>query len=184
MSKGEDIAIAEEIIVSKIYQIRGKQVMLSQDLAELYEVETRVLNQQVRRNIGRFPERYMFQLTKDEYYRLRSQNVTLKRGQHIKYLPYAFTEHGILMLSSVLNSERADKVNMLIIDTFVKLRELMFTHKDVIHQLEQVQNKITEHDNQIMLIFEYLKQVESVKQQEMEQKNRKRIGFRTSSEDK
>ena len=181
-TKNNNIAIAEEIIISKIYQVRGKQVLLSQDLAELYEVETRVLNQQVKRNIGKFPDRYMFQLTKDEYDRLRSQNVTLKRGQHAKYLPYAFTEHGILMLSSVLKSERADKVNMLIIDTFVKLRELMFMHKDVLHQLEQVQNKLTEHDSQIMLIFEYLKQLEAVKQQELEQKNRKPIGFKNKED--
>jgi len=178
--KANKIAIAEEIIISKIFNIRGKQVMLSQDLAELYEVQTRILNQQVKRNIGKFPERYMFQLTKEESDRLRSQNVTLKRGQHPKYLPYAFTEHGILMLASVLNSERADKVNMLIIDTFVKIRELMFMHKDVIHQLEQVRNKLTEHDNQILVIFEYLKQLEAIKHQELEQKNRKRIGFKTS----
>jgi len=178
-SKANRIVIAEEVIISKIYDLRGKRVMLSQDLAELYEVETRLLNQQVKRNVSRFPERYMFQLTKDEYNRLRSQNVTLKRGQHVKYLPYAFTEHGILMLSSVLNSERAEKVNMLIIDTFVKLRELMFMHKDVVHQLEQVQNKLTEHDNQIRVIFEYLKQLEAAKNKELEQKNRKRIGFRT-----
>jgi len=179
-AKGKEIVIAEEIIISKIYNIRGKHVLLAQDLAELYEVETKVLNQQVKRNIRRFPERYMFQLTKDEYDRLRSQNVTLKRGQHVKYLPYAFTEHGILMLSSVLNSERADKVNMIIIDTIVKLRDLMFLHKDVVQQLEQVQNKLTEHDNQIMVIFEYLKQLEAAKHQELEQKNRKRIGFKSS----
>jgi hypothetical protein len=178
-----NILIAEEVIISKIYTIRGRQVMLAQDLAELYEVETKVLNQQVKRNIGKFPERYMFQLTKDEYDRLRSQNVTLKRGQHIKYLPYAFTEHGILMLSSVLNSERADKVNMLIIDTFVKLRELMFMHKDVIHQLEQVQNKLTAHDGQIMVIFEYLKQLEKTKQEDLELKPRKKIGFKRNSEE-
>ena len=178
--KGKEIVIAEEIIVSKIYNVRGKHVLLAQDLAELYEVETKVLNQQVKRNIRRFPESYMFQLTKDEYDRLRSQNVTLKRGQHVKYLPYAFTEHGLLMLSSVLNSERADKVNMIIIDTIVRLRELMFMHKDVVQQLEQVQNKLTEHDNQIMVIFEYLKQLEAAKHQELEQKNRKRIGFKTS----
>ena len=177
--KNNSSLIAEEVIISKIYTIRGKQVMLAQDLAELYEVETKVLNQQVKRNIGKFPERYMFQLTKDEYDRLRSQFVTLKRGQHVKYLPYAFTEHGILMLSSVLNSERADKVNMLIIDTFVKLRELMFIHKDVVHQLEQVQNKLAEHDGQIMVIFEYLKQIEQAKQKELEQGQRKVIkGYR------
>ena len=175
-----NIIIAEEIIVSKIYHLRGKQVMLSQDLAELYQVETKSLNQQVKRNIERFPERYMFQLTWEEYEGLRSQFVTLKRGQHIKYLPYAFTEHGILMLSSVLRSERADKVNMSIIDTFVKLRELMFINKDLIHQFEKVQNKLVEHDNQILVIYEYLKQLEEAKHQQLEQTNRKRIGFKSN----
>ena len=115
MSKEDNnIVITEEVIINKIYNLRGKQVMLSHDLSELYQVETKALNQQVRRNIGKFPKRYMFQLTREEYERLRSQNVTLKRGQHVKYMPYAFTEHGILMLSSVLKSERADKVNMFI----------------------------------------------------------------------
>lgn len=183
MSGNKNIVIAEEIIVSKIYQVRGKQVMLSQDLAELYQVETRVLNQQVKRNIGKFPERYMFQLTKEEHELLRSQNVILKRGQHTKYLPFAFTEHGILMLSSVLNSERADEVNMLIIDTFVKLRELMFINKDVVHQLAQIKNKLGEHDNQLMVIFEYLKQFEKAKQEEFELKNRPRIGFKPEKEE-
>jgi len=92
-SKQEEVIIAVELIISKIFIIRGRHVMLASDLAELYQVETKVLNQQVKRNIGRFPESYMFQLTKEEYERLRSQNVTLKRGQHSKYLPYAFTEH-------------------------------------------------------------------------------------------
>ena len=174
------ITITEEIIIRKIYSIRGKQVMLSQDLAELYEVETKILNQQVKRNIGKFPERYMFQLTREEYLRLRSQNVTLKRGQHVKYLPYAFTEHGILMLSSVLNSKRADKVNMMIIDTFIKLRDILFINKDVIHQLEKVQSRLEIHDNQISAILEYLKQFEQMKQEEAELKNRQRIGFKTS----
>jgi hypothetical protein len=171
------IGIAQEFIINKIYDVRGKQVMLSRDLAELYEVETKVLNQQVKRNSGKFPERYMFQLTQDEYKRLRSQNVTLKRGQHLKYLPFAFTEHGILMISSVLNSERANKINMLIIDTFIKLRELMYLHKDEIHKLEQIQDKLEVHDKKIMVIFEYLKQIEKSKQQESLQKSRKRIGF-------
>lgn len=179
-TENDGLLIAEEAIISKIYVVRGKQVMIAQDLAELYQVDTKALNQQVKRNLRKFPARYMFQLTKDEYSRLRSQNVTLKRGQHVKYLPYAFTEHGILMLSSVLNSERADKVNMLIIDTFVKLREILFIHKDVVNQLEKVQNKLGEHDNQIMVIFEYLKQFEQAKQQEAEQKNRPRIGFKPS----
>jgi hypothetical protein len=173
------IVIAEEIIISKIYNIRGKQVMLASDLSELYQVETKVLNQQVKRNIGKFPDRYMFKLTKEEYDRLRSQNVTLKRGQHPKYLPYAFTEHGVLMLSSVLNSERAEKVNILIIDTFIRLREILFLHKDMANQLEKFRNKLDEHDNQIMLIFEYLKQLEQSKQEKTSFKTRKRIGFKT-----
>ena len=121
--------------------------MLASDLSELYQVETKVLNQQVKRNIGKFPERYMFQLTRDEYNRLRSQNVTLKRGKHSRYLPYAFTEHGVLMLSSVLKSERAEKVNILIIDTFIRLREILFLNKDIAYQLDKVLNKIDEHDN-------------------------------------
>jgi hypothetical protein len=174
-----EIVIAEEIIISKIYNIRGKQVMLASDLADLYQVGTKVLNQQVKRNIGKFPERYMFQLTKDEDDRLRSQNVTLKRGQHSKYLPFAFTEHGILMLSSVLNSERAEKVSLLIIDTFVRLREILFIHKDIVHQLENVQIKLDEHNSQIGIIFEYLKQLEQTKQEETDFKQRKRIGFKT-----
>ena len=176
--ENSQITISEEIIISKIYHVRGKQVLLSRDLAELYQVETKVLNQQVKRNIGKFPERYMFQLTQDEHDRLRSQNVTLKRGQYIKYLPYAFTEHGILMLSSVLKSPRAEKVNMLIIDTFVKIRELIFLNKDLVHQLEQVRNKLTTHDNQISAILEYLSQIEKAKENESEQKKRPRIGFK------
>lgn len=181
-SEDNSVSIAEEIIVSKIFHVRGKQVMLSHDLAELYEVETRVLNQQVKRNIRKFPDRYMFQLTQEEYELLRSQNVTLKRGQHSKYLPYAFTEHGVLMLSSVLNSERADKVNMIIIDTFVKFRELLFMHKDVVNQLEQVQNQLVAHDSQLTEIFEYLKQLEKAQHQDDEQKKRRPIGYRRDEE--
>ena len=179
-TKKSEIIIAEEIIISKIYNIRGKQVMLASDLAELYQVGTKVLNQQVKRNIGKFPDRYMFQLTKAEFDRLRSQNVTLKRGQHTKYMPFAFTDHGILMLSSVLNSERAEKVSLLIIDTFVRLREILFIRKDMSYQLEKIQTKLDEHDNQISIIFEYLKELEQTKQEEIDFKKRKRIGFKTN----
>ncbi len=172
------INVTEEVIISKIYHVRGKRVMLSHDLAELYQVETRRLNEQVKRNPGKFPERYMFQLTQNEYHALRSHFATLKRGEHSKYLPYAFTEHGILMLSSVLKSERADKVNMLIIDTFVKLNEMLLTHKDILLKLEEMEQKISGHDEKIMLIFEYLKQFEEAKRQQSSQENRKRIGFK------
>ena len=169
--------IPEEFIVSRIYIIRGKQVMLSHNLAELYQVETKVLNQQVKRNIGKFPPRYMFRLSTQEFASQRSHFVTFKE-QHTKYLPYAFTEHGILMLSSVLRSERADKVNMMIIDTFVKLRELMYFHQDLANQVEKVQNKVIEHDKQILVILEYLKQMEKKKEKELKHHNRNRIGYK------
>jgi hypothetical protein len=171
------LAIPEEVIISKIYHIRGKKVMLSSDLAELYQVETRRLNEQVKRNPGKFPERYMFQLTQEEHQSLRSQNATLKRGQHSKYPPYAFTEHGILMLSSVLKSERADKVNMLIIDTFVKLNEMLLTHKDILLKLEEMEKKAAGQDEKILMIFNYLKQF--IREQETP---RKRIGFKNKDE--
>ena len=173
------IILEEEVIISKIFHLRGKKVMLSHDMAELYRVETKVLNQQVKRNIAKFPERYMFQLTKDEFDNLRSQNVTLERGKYLKYLPFAFTEHGVLMLSSVLNSEWANKVSLHIIDTFVKIRELLYMHKDVIQQLELVQNKLSSQDNQIKVIFEYLQQLEKEKQDVKEFKNRPKVGFKT-----
>ena len=133
----------------------------------------------MKRNITKFPERYMFQITNEEFDTLRSQFVTLKRGGHSKYLPYAFTEHGVLMLSSVLNSEWANKVSLYIIDTFVKLRELKYMHKDVIRQLELVQNKLSGQDNQIKVIFEYLQQLEKAKQEAQEFKKRPRVGFKT-----
>jgi phage regulator Rha-like protein len=166
--------LSEATVVNKIYLIRGQKLMLSNDLAELYQVQTKVLNQQVKRNISRFPDRYMFKLTSEEYKEaLRSQNVTLKRGQHSKYPPYAFTEHGILMLSSILKSERAEKVNIIIIDTFVKLRELLSTRQDVLIKLEEMEKKITGQDEKISVIFDYLKKFIN------EQKNPpKQIGFK------
>jgi hypothetical protein len=105
--------------------------------------------------------------------------VILKRGQHVKYLPLAFTEHGILMLSSVLNSERAEKLSLLIIDTIVRLREILSIHKDMSNQLEKIQTKLDEHDNQISIVFEYLKELEQTKQEGIDFKQRKQIGFKT-----
>jgi len=135
-----------EVIVKKIHLIRDEKVMLDYDLAELYGVEVKQLKRQVRRNIERFPADFMFELTVAEEKMLRRQFGTLKRGAHSKYLSYAFTEHGILMLSSVLNSERAVKINIQIMRAFVRLREYLATHKDVLKKLE-------EHDNQIKTIF-------------------------------
>lgn len=169
----DKLAIPKELILSKIYEIRGKKVMLSHDLAELYQVETRRLNEQVKRNIGRFPERYMFQLTTEEHQSLRSQNATLKRGQHSKYPPYAFTEHGVLMLSSVLRSERAEKVNLLIIDTFVELNQMLLTHKDLLLKMEELEKKVAGQDEKVQMIFDYLRQF--IKEQE---EPRKQIGYK------
>ena len=183
MSKQEyELSINEEIIVSKIYYARGRQIMLSHDLAELYGVDTKVLNQQVKRNIGKFPDRFMFHLTWNEYDLLRSQNVTLKRGQYVKYPPYAFTEHGVLMLSSVLKSEKANKMSVLIIDTFIRLRELLYVQKDLLLELEEVKNSITKNEKSIKLIFEYLKHFEKTKREELEFQKRPKIGYSQKGE--
>jgi len=176
---GKELEISEAVIAQKIYEIRGKKVMLSGDLADLYEVETKALNQQVKRNLGRFPDRYMFKLTTEEYQEaLRSQNVTLKRGQHSKYPPYAFTEHGVLMLSSVLRSERAEKVSIVIVDTFVKLRELMSTHKELMKKMEEIQQDVASHDDQIVVLFEHLKRLLEANESKNNQSSRKKIGFK------
>jgi len=123
--KNTDLTIPDEVIMNKIYFIRGHKVMLDKDLAELYGVETKWLKEQVKRNIERFPKHFMFELTPQENEILRSQIATLKHGEHSKYLPYAFTEHEVLMLSNVLKSGKAVAVNIKIIDVFVKLRQAL-----------------------------------------------------------
>ncbi len=172
--------LPEEAIINKIYVMRGKKVMVDRDLAELYGVETRVLNQAVRRNEKRFPEDFMFQMTPEEMQDWKSQIVisnTEKMG--LRKPPLAFTEQGVAMLSSVLNSDRAIMVNIAIIRVFTKMRELLSTHKEILLKLEQLEKKDIEQDDKIMLIFEYLKQFEKAKQEELEFKNRPRIGFNT-----
>jgi phage regulator Rha-like protein len=138
-SKSE-LIVPDEILMSKIYYIRGYKVMLDEDLAELYEVETKQLKRQVRRNIDRFPEEdFMFELTKDELENLRSQIGTSSWGGS-RYIPMAFTEQGVAMLSSVLNSARAIKVNIQIIRIFTRMREMLLTHKDILLKLEQLES--------------------------------------------
>lgn len=146
----------QKTIENKIFLIRGKKVMLDKDLALLYEVPTKRPNEQVKRNIKRFPDDFMVQLSKEEYYSLRSQFATLKRGQHRKYLPYAFTEQGVAMLSSVLNSERAIQVNIQIMRTFTKLREIFATHKDLQRKIEDMESK---YDKQFKIVFEAIRQL-------------------------
>ena len=156
MIEGKDIsAIPIERIASAIYLIRDQKVMLDSDLAELYGVETRVLIQAVKRNIERFPSHFMFQLNNEEYDFLRSHIVTLKhtgRGQHRKYLPYVFTEQGVAMLSAVLRSKQAIQVSIAIMDTFVRMREMLATHKDVARKIE-------EHDQHIAILYDYIQKI-------------------------
>lgn len=152
----EKIAVPEEIITSKIYFVRNHKVMLDKDLAELYNVETKRLKEQVRRNIDRFPESFMFELTLDEYASLRSQIATLKRGRHSKYPPFVFTEHGILMLSSVLNSELAIKMSVQIIETFIQLRKLVINYEEIMKKINQMESQ---NNEQFSEIFDVLQQL-------------------------
>lgn len=150
-----------ERIEKKIYLLRNQKVMIDQDLAELYGVSTGRLNEQVKRNIDRFPEDFMFQLSRTESEVLRSQIAIIKpeRGQHRKYLPYAFTEQGVAMLSSVLKSKRAVQVNIQIMRAFVKLREILSTHKELAQKLKELELKIDSHDQHIQAIFEFINQL-------------------------
>lgn len=148
--------IPSERIERRIFLLRGQKVMLSTDLAELYEVEPRSLVQAAKRNMERFPEDFMFQLNLQEVRGLRSPSVILKRGQHIKYRPYAFTEHGILMLSSVLQSRRAIQVNIEIMRAFVKLRELLASHKDLALKLAEMEKK---YDAQFKVVFDAIREL-------------------------
>lgn len=162
-------------IESKIFNIRSSRVMLDHDLAELYETETKVLKQSVRRNIERFPADFMFELTKGEYDSLRSQFVTLKnRGQHSKYLPFAFTEQGVAMLSSVLRSQKAIAANIAIMRTFVFIRQYALSHEELTLQLEELEKRF---NRQFSDVYEALRYLNADKDQKAEWSSRKKIGF-------
>lgn len=148
--------ISDELISQQIYIIRNQKVMLDRDLAKLYEVETKVLKQSVRRNLERFPSDFMFELTKSEAEISRSQIVTLKQGQNIKYLPMAFTEQGVAMLSSVLNSSKAIKVNIQIMRLFTKLRVIAADTTELKLEIEVIKKKISNQNQNIELVFKYL----------------------------
>lgn len=166
------MGIPEEVLIRKIHVINGVKVMLDSDLAELYQVDTKRLNEQVRRNSGRFPEDFMFRLTAEQWDHLKSQSATSSWGGR-RSLPYVFTEQGVSMLSSVLNSEVAIKVNIRIIRVFTKMREVLLTHKDLLLEMEEIRKKVSGQDEKIELIFNYLKQF--IKSQE---EPRKQIGFK------
>lgn len=173
------VTIADEAIMQKIFVVRGLKVMLDRDLAELYGVETKVLKQAVRRNRSRFPGDFMFEMSREEFVDWRSQNVTSNKGDKmgLRYAPFCFTEQGVTMLSCTLNSERAIAVNIQIIRIFVKMRELLSAHKDILLQLQKLEQKVTAHDGDIQIIFEYIKQLINPPQQP-----RNRIGYRRSGE--
>jgi phage regulator Rha-like protein len=167
--------IPQEVVERKIYLIRGHKVMLDSDLAVLYGVGTKNLNKAIKRNIERFPEDFMFQLTHDEIKSLRFQFGTSKEGRGgRRYLPYAFTEQGVAMLSSVLNSKRAIRVNIAIMRAFVKLRQIISTHKELVHKLEELERKIEKYDVDIQSIFEAIRQLMAPPPE----KPRRMIGFK------
>ena len=166
--------ITHEIIEQKIFLIRHHKVMLDRHLAKLYKVSTGRLNEQVKRNIKRFPEDFMFQLTEKEFKNLKSQFATSSWGGTRK-LPYAFTEQGVAMLSSVLHSERAVQMNIAIIRVFVRLRQILSTHKTLAHKLEALERKIEKHDEEICTIFEAIRQLMTVPEEP-----KRRIGFHSN----
>lgn len=202
-------------IQNRIYEIRGERVMLDFDLAALYEAETRVLNQAVKRNIKRFPKDFMFQLTKDEWNdmssqivmtgfqnvdnkknknkrsqnvilepndnSLRSQIVTLKtgRGQHSKYLPYAFTEQGVAMLSGILNSDKAINMNIAIMRAFIEIRKIVLQQNDLREQLRQIKERLGEHDAQLNQIYDAMENLLDEKASQRNWEERERIGFKS-----
>ena len=163
--------VSHEVIERKIYAIGGKKVMLDEVLAELYGVEVKRLTEAVKRNLKRFPPDFMFQLTKSEYQSLRSQIATSKRGGR-RYLPYVFTEQGVSMLSSILNSDRAIQVNVHIMRAFVRLREILSANKVLAHKLSELENKVGVHDKEIQAIFEAIRELMA-----SPKKSKKEIGF-------
>ena len=157
MANGKTVPIESVIIV-----IRGQRAIFASDLAEVYGVETRALNQAVKRNRERFPEDFLFRLTRSEAETLaasRSQFVTLKRGQNIKYLPYAFTEYGAIMAANVLNSGHAVRMSVFVVRAFVRLRQMVTTHKEMAAKLEELERRVASHDTHIRSLFEAVRQL-------------------------
>jgi len=175
MSK--EITIPDEIITNKIFLIRDQKVMVDRDLAELYGVETKYLKRQVKRNTDRFPEDFMFELTKEEFANWRSQFVTSNSSNKmgLRYAPYVFTEQGVAMLSSVLNSPKAIAVNIKIIRVFTKLREMLFNNKDLLLRMEKIERKLSSQNKNIELVFQYLDELSEKKEKPIT-----KIGYKKS----
>ena len=169
-------AVPVEIIQNKIFIIRGHKIMFDKDLAEMYGVPTRRLKEQVRRNLKRFPKDFMFELTWDEAGLSRSQFATLNQGKNIKYLPYAFTEQGVAMLSGMLNSDRAIEVNIQIMRVFVRLKELVMSHKDLARKIEDLERKFGDHDAKIIHLFNEIRRLLATSEP-LDNYKRTKVGF-------
>lgn len=178
IAENQSTILSDELIINKICLIRNHKVMLDKDLAGLYGVKPRRLREQVKRNIDRFPTNFMFQLTENETHQMVSQIATPSKQQFGGALPYAFTEHGVLMLANVLKSKRAVEVSLRLIEIFVKMRELISVHKDILFKIEQLEKKITGHDESIQMIFSTLKKLLDSPGQ-----TRTRIGYRITEKE-
>jgi hypothetical protein len=174
-------SLPEEFVINRIQWLRGEKVILDEDLAYLYGVEVKRLKEAVRRNIERFPDDFLFELTWDEYHTLRSQFASLKRGQHPKFLPFAFTEQGVAMLSSVLHSSTAIQVNIKIMRAFVLFRKVLEINTVLAGKVEQLEKGFKNHDEKIDLIFQAIKEL--IDKGEALQEPRKRIGFRINEDE-
>jgi len=172
--RSDNLIISEKTITDKIYIIRNQKVMLDRDLAALYGVETRVLNQAVKRNIGRFPDDFMFEVSKVEFDNLLSQIVTSSWGGTRK-LPSAFTEHGVMMLSSILKSDKAIQTNIQIMRIFTKVKQMLLDTSDMKINIIEIQKKLENHDKNIELVFSYLEELNEKKEDE---KPRVKIGYK------
>lgn len=175
MKKAEFLQVHDEIIMSKIYLIRGQKVMLDRDLAELYGVETKQLKRQVTRNTERFPEDFMFELTQEEFNNLRCQFGTSSYWGGTRYLPMVFTEHGVLMLSSVLNSRQAIQVNIQIMRVFTQVRQMLFDNTELRLAIEEIRKKTDNNVRNIEIVFQYLDELIEKKEKP---KARKVIGYK------
>jgi hypothetical protein len=168
--------ISEEVILNKIYNLRGQKVMLDRDLAELYDVKAIRLREQVKRNSDKFPKHFMFQLTEAETNLMVSQNA-IPSKQHLGgSLPLVFTEYGLIQLANVLKSKRATLMSIQLIEVFVKMRALLLTHKELLIEMEEIRKKVSGQDEKIQLIFNYLKRF--INDQE---KPRKQVGYKTNT---
>ena len=153
------ILIPDEVVMNKIYEVRDQKVMIDRDLAELYGVETKRLKEQVRRNKDRFPDDFMFEMSKEEFSEWRlATPISDEDKQGLRYAPFCFTEHGVLMLSSVLNSKQAIQVNIQIMRVYTKMKEMLLTNQDLLIKMNELESKVSNHDKSIKQVFAYLKQ--------------------------